>query len=83
MAASLKSLDCIRGGTQQRKTYPRHKRKISVLLINILLGKDCLVRHRADGCNFFRESSIFFREKVWRERGDRNRANAKDAAKHE
>jgi hypothetical protein len=45
------------------KAATRHTRKFSVALINIVLGKNCLVRYRADASKFFRGSCNFFREK--------------------
>jgi hypothetical protein len=48
---------------QERESSTRHTRKISVAFINIVTGKNCLVRQPADGSKFFRGSSNFFREK--------------------
>jgi hypothetical protein len=50
-------------GAQERQSSTRHTRKISVAFINIVVGKNCLVRQHADASNIFRGSSKFFREK--------------------
>jgi len=48
---------------QKRESSTRHTGKISVAFINIVAGKNCLVRQHVDASNFFRGSSNFFREK--------------------
>ncbi|QDF36391.1 MULTISPECIES: hypothetical protein [Bradyrhizobium] len=48
---------------QQRESSTRHTGKISVAFINIVAGKNCLVRQPVDASNIFLASSNFFREK--------------------
>ncbi|WP_274104319.1 hypothetical protein, partial [Bradyrhizobium sp. WBAH30] len=50
-------------GARKRESSTRHIRKISVAFINIVAGKNCLVRQPVDASKFFRGPSSFFREK--------------------
>jgi hypothetical protein len=47
----------------QRESSTRHIRKISVAFINIVAGKNCLVRQPVGASKFFRGPRRFFREK--------------------
>jgi hypothetical protein len=67
---------------QKRETSTRHIRKISVAFINIVAGKNCLVRQHRRISNFFRGPCIFFREKFDRRKAATAQAIAKYTAKH-
>jgi hypothetical protein len=69
-------------GRLQRESATRHTGKISIALINIPVGKNCLVRRRAQASNFFHPSRNFFREKFARRTVPARREAAKSSAKH-
>jgi hypothetical protein len=60
------------GDARSARGRTLRSRKISIALINILLGKNCLVRQLAGDCNFFAERLEVFSA----EKGPRKRACA-------
>jgi hypothetical protein len=67
-------------GARQRNAP--HTGKISIALINIPVGKNCLVRRRVQASNFFHPSRNFFREKFACRTEEARRADAKSSVKH-